>query len=182
MSDVAARYRRLAAAFSDKIRSVPAEKWDAPSPCEGWTALDVVRHLIDVHRMFLGFVGRELGEVPPVEDGPPAAFEAARHVVQAGLDDADRAAESFDGYFGRTTFAEAVDRFVCFDSSSTPGTSPAPPASTSASTTTCTTWSSSCRRSALPSTAPGCSAAGGTAGGRRRADPPPVLPGPPSVR
>lgn len=115
MSDIADRYRRLAAGFSDKIRCVPPEKWDAPSPCDGWTALDVVRHLVDVHRMFLGFVGRELCDVPPVEDGPLAAFDAARQVVQAGLDDPGRAAESFDGYFGRTSFAEAVDRFVCFD-------------------------------------------------------------------
>ena len=115
MSDIADRYRRLAAAFADKVRAVPPHRWDAPSPCDGWTALDIVRHLVEVHGMFLGFVGRELGEIPPVEDGPLAGFEAAREVVQAALDDPDRAAGSFDGYFGRTTFAEAVDRFVCFD-------------------------------------------------------------------
>lgn len=50
-----------------------------------------------------------------MDQRPLDAWEAARDVVQADLDDPDRAAEAFDGYFGRTTFAEAIDRFICLD-------------------------------------------------------------------
>ena len=37
--------------------------------------------------MFLGFVGRSLGDIPAVDDDPLGAWTAARDVVQADLDD-----------------------------------------------------------------------------------------------
>ncbi len=39
----------------------------------------------------------------------------ARAVVQADLDDPERAGNEFDGFFGRSSFAEAIDRFICGD-------------------------------------------------------------------
>lgn len=111
----AERFRRLAAAFADKIAAVRPERWHLPSPCEGWTARDVVRHVVDTQGLFLGLVGRELGPVPSVDDDPLAAWNAARQVVQANLDDPQLAESTFDGYFGRTTYAQAIDRFVCTD-------------------------------------------------------------------
>jgi len=115
MSETSERYARLSGDFAGKIRAVPASRWSNPSPCEDWTARDVVRHAVDTHGMLLGFVGRQLGDVPSVDDDPAAAFDAARRVVQSALDDPDRASEEFDGLGGRTTFAAAVDRFICFD-------------------------------------------------------------------
>ena len=35
--------------FTDRVRGVAPGGWDSPSPCEGWTARDVVGHLT-VHR------------------------------------------------------------------------------------------------------------------------------------
>lgn len=113
--EIAERFRRLAAAFADKIAHVPPERWQSPSPCEGWTARDVVRHMVDTQGLFLRLVGRELGEVPSVDDDPLAAWNAARAVVQANLDDPELASAAFDGFFGRTTYAQAIDRFVCTD-------------------------------------------------------------------
>jgi uncharacterized protein (TIGR03086 family) len=115
MTTIADRYRRLAQQFADRIALVPDDAWSNPSPCEGWTALDVVRHVVETQDMFLKLVGRELGEVPPVEADPGASWDAARAVVQADLDDPARAEVTFEGYFGTSTFAEAVDRFVSFD-------------------------------------------------------------------
>ena len=115
MSDVPGRYRRLAADLTRTVAQVPAERWSSPSPCTEWTARDVVRHLVEVHGTFLGLVGRSLRPAPSVDEDPLAAWTAARDQVQADLDDPARAEESFDGYSGRTTFAEAVDRFVCLD-------------------------------------------------------------------
>jgi hypothetical protein len=45
MTDVSDRYRRLAAEFTRHVDGVPAGGWDSPSPCAGWTALDVLRHV-----------------------------------------------------------------------------------------------------------------------------------------
>jgi uncharacterized protein (TIGR03086 family) len=115
MPDVADRYARLADAFAATVDGVPAGQWDAPSPCEGWTALDVVAHVVDTHGIFERLVGRELGEVPPVGDDPAGAFAAARTVVERDLRDPDAAGASYDGLFGRSTFAEGVDQFLCGD-------------------------------------------------------------------
>ncbi len=60
-------------------------------------------------------VGRELQPELGVDDDPLGAFVSSRDQVQADLDDPARAETEFDGYFGRTTFAEAIDRFLCFD-------------------------------------------------------------------
>jgi uncharacterized protein (TIGR03086 family) len=97
------------------VAAVPADRWDRRSPCEDWTALDIVRHVIETHGLFLGLVGRQLGDIPAIEDGPSAAWEAARQVVQADLDDPERATAPYDGFSGRSSFEEAIDRFICFD-------------------------------------------------------------------
>jgi uncharacterized protein (TIGR03086 family) len=112
---VAERYRRLAATLTERVAAVPDDAWSRPSPCEGWTARDLVGHLIDVHGRFLGLVGRELVDHPSVADDPLAAWSAVRDQLQADLDDPARAAEEYDGRFGRSSFAAAVDGFVCFD-------------------------------------------------------------------
>lgn len=115
MTDVSDRYRRLSGAFADKIAAVPSDRWTAPTPCTGWTVRDLVRHVAENPAIFLGMVGRELRPGPSVADDPLGAFTSARDQVQADLDDPARAETEFDGYFGRTTFAEAIDRFLCFD-------------------------------------------------------------------
>ena len=112
---VADRYRRLAAQMTDRVAAVPPDRWSAQSPCEQWTARDLVAHLVDVHGMFLGLVGRSLRPGPDVADDPLGAWTSARDQVQADLDDPERAMEEFDGLSGRSTFAQAVGRFICFD-------------------------------------------------------------------
>src|SRR4051812_36830093 len=112
MTEISQRYQRLSDAFADKVGSVRDDQWDNPSPCEGWTARDVVSHMIDTQGMFLGFVGRELGDIPSVDDDPEGAWNAARAVVQKDLDDPDRAGAEFEGFFGTSTFEGGVDRFL----------------------------------------------------------------------
>jgi uncharacterized protein (TIGR03086 family) len=115
MSEVADRYRRLSTDFAAKVAAVPPDAWADPTPCPDWTARDLVGHVVQTQGMFLGFVGREMPPIPSVDDDPLAAFNAARDVVQADLDDPERATAEFDGFFGRTTFEESVGRFLCFD-------------------------------------------------------------------
>lgn len=115
MTEISERYRRLADAFADKVAAVPDDRWSSPSPCPDWTARDVVRHVVHTQGMFLGFVGRELGDIPSVDDDPLGAWNAARAVVLAGLEDPARAAEEFQGMSGPSRFDAAVDRFLSFD-------------------------------------------------------------------
>lgn len=106
------RYRRLADHFSTVVGAVPADAWDRPSPCEGWTAEQVLGHAADSQHGFL-----QRFEVAPAIDGLSTVeqWSAVRDAMQAGLDDPATAATEYDGMFGRTTFAETVDQFMCAD-------------------------------------------------------------------
>jgi uncharacterized protein (TIGR03086 family) len=115
MSEISERYARLSDAFAAKIAAVPEARWSDPSPCPEWTALDVVKHVISSQGMFLGFVGREMGDLPDPDGDPLAAWNAARSVVQRDLDDPVRAKVEFQGFSGTSTFETAVGRFLCMD-------------------------------------------------------------------
>jgi uncharacterized protein (TIGR03086 family) len=115
MTEIADRYRRLSEAFAATVAGVPDDRWSSPSPCEDWTARDVVRHFIGAQGMFLGFIGEEMGEIPSPDDDPAAAWDNARARIQAALDDPARAEREFDGFLGRSTFCAAVDRFLNCD-------------------------------------------------------------------
>ncbi len=115
MSAIADRYRRLSDDFAATVAAVPAERWDDQSPCPDWKARDVVGHVVGTSGMFLGFVGKELGEGPSVDDDPGAAWDHARGLIQAELDDPERAAVEFEGFGGKSTLEAAVDRFLCTD-------------------------------------------------------------------
>jgi uncharacterized protein (TIGR03086 family) len=115
MTEISERYARNARRFLDKVAAVPADRWDAPTPCEEWTARDLVQHVVDAQGLFLGFVGREQVDLPSCQEDPLAAATGAFEQVQADLDDPEAANATFEGMFGTQTFAEGVDRFLSFD-------------------------------------------------------------------
>jgi uncharacterized protein (TIGR03086 family) len=115
MTEIADRHRRLSDRFATTVAGVADDQWENATPCEDWTARELVGHVVDTQGMFLGLVGRELGPIPAVDDDPVAAWDGARAVVQADLDDPDRAGTEFTGFFGTTTFEAAVDRFLNSD-------------------------------------------------------------------
>ncbi|HET9769989.1 MAG TPA: TIGR03086 family metal-binding protein [Acidimicrobiia bacterium] len=115
MSEVSERYRRLGEAFGAVIDVVPADRWESPSPCVDWTARDVVRHVVGTQGMFLGFVGRELGPVPSVDENPRAAWAGASAVVLRNLEDPEVATAEYKGMSGPSTFEAGVDQFLCLD-------------------------------------------------------------------
>jgi len=109
------RYRSLAESMTQTVAGVPDVGWAAQTPCEDWTARDLVQHLVDTSGMFLGFIGQEAPSGPSVDDDPVGAFTAARDAVQAALDDPATAAQEYDGLMGRTSFAKSVDGFLSAD-------------------------------------------------------------------
>jgi uncharacterized protein (TIGR03086 family) len=112
---VSDRFRSLAAGFTARVEGVPADRWESPSPCEGWTARDVVRHMTGNVDYFLGAIDRERPSAPSVDDDPVGAWAAARDAMQAALDDPEVAATEYDGFFGRTTLEQSVNQFMCVD-------------------------------------------------------------------
>jgi hypothetical protein len=70
----AARYAAGATPLAAVLDAVPADRWARPSPCEGWTARDVVRHLIETQRDFFTGRGLDLGPAPDLDADPAAAW------------------------------------------------------------------------------------------------------------
>lgn len=112
---IADRYRRRAASFTETAIAVPDDQWSAPSPCTEWDARALVAHVVGSQETFARLVDRELDPGPLVDDDPVGAWTVARDQTQAALDDPELAGVVFEGFTGRTTFAEAVDRFLSLD-------------------------------------------------------------------
>jgi uncharacterized protein (TIGR03086 family) len=116
MSDISNRYRKLAATMTDRIAAVPDDRWASPSPCEGWTAREVVRHLVDTPAIFFGLVEQPAPTGgPSVDADPVGAFAHVRDAVQAALDDPAVAEMPYEGVFGPSTFERGVDQFLSAD-------------------------------------------------------------------
>jgi uncharacterized protein (TIGR03086 family) len=107
------RYANAASRFSALIESVAQESWDNPSPCEGWTASDVLDHVVTTELDFLTQRDLPRPDVSGLE--PPTAWPLVRGSMQAVLDDPATAARAFDGYFGPTTVEDTIDRFYSLD-------------------------------------------------------------------
>lgn len=105
----------MSTAFAHKIAGMPPEAWTAATPCAGWTVTDLVDHVVSAPSMHFELAGKSLQPGPPVNEDALGAFHSVREQVQAELDDPARANVEFEGAFGRSTFADAVDRFVTFD-------------------------------------------------------------------
>jgi uncharacterized protein (TIGR03086 family) len=113
MSAIADHYRTLAGNFSDTVDAVPPDRWDDPSPCEEWSARDVVQHVVESEVGMLERVG--LAPDPAPSGDQSAQWSAIRDLVQDSLDDPVRAQIEYDGFFGRTTLEKTIDTFGCFD-------------------------------------------------------------------
>jgi uncharacterized protein (TIGR03086 family) len=111
----AERHRRISGTFTDRVRA--AKAWDAPSPVDGWTARDVVRHLVEWLPPFLaGGAGVTLPAGPGVDDDPVAAWQAHHDGVQALLDDPGTPQRMLvNPHIGDVPLDQAVDRFYTTD-------------------------------------------------------------------
>lgn len=123
MSENSDRFARVSQGFLARIKAVPADRWDNPSPCPTWTARQVVAHVINEQRRVLATLRRtepkalygvppvEMGVVPPVEAGVDLA--AAWREIGAGLveaiDDPACADVRLPTPVGPLPFGEVVD-------------------------------------------------------------------------
>ena len=115
MSDIQERYERVTARFTEVVRAVPAGAWENPSPCEGWTARDVVGHLTEWIPAFFGGQGVAFPPVPSVEDDPVSAWETVQTSIATALADRTVAATRIETPFSAQSFAETVDMIVTGD-------------------------------------------------------------------
>lgn len=115
-------FSERAAAFTEVVDAVqvadaagaPGRGWDAPTPCAGWTARDVVGHVVESQREFLARQDLDPGPVPDLTD-PATAWAAQRDHVTSVLAADGVAGREYAGWFGPTTIAETVADFYGWD-------------------------------------------------------------------
>jgi uncharacterized protein (TIGR03086 family) len=115
MSDILERYERITGQFTDRVRAVPAGAWNNPSPCDGWTARDVVGHLTEWIPGFFGAQGVDFPAVPSVQDDPVAAWGTVQNTIANALADPALAAKPVDTPFSTQSLADTVDMIVTGD-------------------------------------------------------------------
>lgn len=81
-------------AFDAVLAQVPADGWEAPTPCEGWSVLDVLGHLGTAVAMGISLA---LGEQPTWPEADRPADLVAGDPVAYWRDLASQARVAFDG-------------------------------------------------------------------------------------
>jgi uncharacterized protein (TIGR03086 family) len=109
----AARHRRIAGTFTDRVRGTT--DWDAPTPVADWRARDIVGHLATWFPGFLAAGGVALAAGPSADDDPVGAWEHHATAVQALLDGGDATSEFTHPHVGAMPLAQAIDRFYTSD-------------------------------------------------------------------
>ncbi|QBR91651.1 TIGR03086 family metal-binding protein [Nocardioides euryhalodurans] len=109
----AGRFAARAGTFGELLDAV-GDRWDAPTPCEGWTVRDVAAHAIEAERDFLLRHDLLATDAPDLSD-PAAAWRTHAADVVAALARDGVAEREYDGYFGRTTIAATMADFYGWD-------------------------------------------------------------------
>lgn len=103
--------------FEAVVAGVPPDRWDAPSPCEGWCAADVAGHVTGALRAIqaraAGTAVAEAAAQPrsAAGDDPLVAWRAARADLMAALGPADLARRVPLPWGGEMLLGEFVARY-----------------------------------------------------------------------
>jgi uncharacterized protein (TIGR03086 family) len=109
------RHRRIAADFTARVEGT--KDWDTPAPVAGWTARDVVGHLVEWLPGFLSS-GSDvtLPAGPGVATDPVRAWHLHATAVQELLDDPGTAGRILNNpHLGEVPLDQAIDRFYTTD-------------------------------------------------------------------
>lgn len=113
MTDTAQHFRERAARFAEIVDHAGG-RWDAPTPCDGWTVRDVVEHVVGTERDFLARMELDPGPAPDLSD-PAAGWRAHAGTVADVLSRDGIADREYDGWFGRTTIGATMADFYGWD-------------------------------------------------------------------
>lgn len=115
--DAATEHRETARQFTDLVDAATADSWRNPAPVKGWTARDVVGHLVE---WFPGFLNQGAGITlpagPDVTHNPVGAWKAQTDAVQALLEDPRTPALVLSNpHLGDIPLDQAIARFYTAD-------------------------------------------------------------------
>lgn len=108
-SPVISTYRRIAEGFGARVEGTADDGWGAASPCDGWTARDVVAHVVDGHRRLTG--GQPMG----ADEHPKSAWRDAHATVLAKLAEPGALEQVVQGPFGPMPVGQMIQRLMVTD-------------------------------------------------------------------
>lgn len=117
VSDIADRYRLVADRMTQIVDGVADGAWENPSPCAGWVARDLIRHMVDWMPGLLNSGAQVALTIEPSVDTHPAdAWRALDAGIRRLLDDPQIAASEFvHERAGRHSLESAVGMFITGD-------------------------------------------------------------------
>ncbi len=115
MSDVRESYGIVSRGFGDRVRAVTPGQWEAATPCEGWTARDLLTHVVQNHRGVIA--GVRGGDSRPLgaDEDPKQAWENASLAIIEITADPEAAATEVDGPTGKIPAGQAIGQFMTMD-------------------------------------------------------------------
>ena len=115
MSDVHESYGIVSRGFDARVRAVTPSQWEAETPCQGWTARDLLTHVVQNHRGVIASVrGGDSRPLGAVED-PKQAWEDASLAIIEITADPEAAATEVDGPTGKIPAGQAIGQFMTMD-------------------------------------------------------------------
>jgi uncharacterized protein (TIGR03086 family) len=111
MSKNLRNYTKALYGFDAVVQRVPADQWDAPSPCDGWCARDVVTHaagVIDAIAQMARTGQIAMPETPDAGDDPVALWNRSRDGVIEALDHPDVVGRVGNFWFGESSIDDLL--------------------------------------------------------------------------
>lgn len=111
MSQALRNYTQALYGMDAVVQRVPAEAWDADSPCNGWCARDVVAHAAGVMNAIeaMARTGENaLPETPDPGDDPVELWNPSRDDLLEALDHPDVLARVGNYWFGESTIDDIL--------------------------------------------------------------------------
>ncbi|MGB8859647.1 MAG: TIGR03086 family metal-binding protein [Ilumatobacteraceae bacterium] len=111
--EVIDRYTQLVNAFDARVQAASADSWGNPAPCDGWTAADVVGHVVGgMNGIVAGLTGGAPAQADPAD--PVGSWNAARDAALAAVSTADLST-TVQGPFGPQPAEQVIGRLMCTD-------------------------------------------------------------------
>lgn len=106
-------HRQNAAVFTDLVHAAEPSTWDSPAPVDGWTARDVIGHLVEwLPGLLASGSDVTLPAGPSISADPVRAWDHHVAAVQALLDDPETGTRMLTNpHFGEIPVDQAIDNF-----------------------------------------------------------------------
>jgi uncharacterized protein (TIGR03086 family) len=115
MTEIQDRYRLVSNGFDAAVRAATPGQWGAQSPCEQWTARDLVAHVVENHRGVIASVRGGESEPLGADEDPKRAWVSASRAIGEITGDPEEVAKEIDGPTGKMPAGQIIGQFVTMD-------------------------------------------------------------------